>query len=358
MDTRPLFFAGQPGEAYGWGICNKYLLRELAKLTCVRAISETSAEWHSQSLPGDLFTPLQDHDLNPATPAHGFRNYGYTFFEHELTDKAVVNAQRFDAVFAGSTWCRQRLQEKGIANGVVLIQGIDTELFHVDPIPGTDAQFLVFSGGKFELRKGQDLVLRAMQHLQQKYPDIMLVNAWFNQWPASLQTMVSSPHIRFEARPGSWLEQMRHLYCLNGLTPDRVITMPLLPQAKMAQIYHLTDVGLFPNRCEGGTNLVMMEYMACGKPVIATYGSGHCDVITEANALLLKSLRPFNVLHPSGQLQARWHEPFLDEIIAQVEYAYHHRDHVRRLGLQAAENLKQFTWERTARTIVRTLGQQ
>ena len=42
----------------------------------------------------------------------------------------------------------------------------------------------------------------------------------------------------------------------------------------MPQVYQNTDVGIFPSRCEAGTNLVMMEYMACGKPAIATVGTG------------------------------------------------------------------------------------
>ncbi len=42
---------------------------------------------------------------------------------------------------------------------------------------------MVFSGGKFELRKGQDVVIRAYRVLQDRHPDVMLVNAWFNPWP-------------------------------------------------------------------------------------------------------------------------------------------------------------------------------
>ena len=42
---------------------------------------------------------------------------------------------------------------------------------------------MVFSGGKFELRKGQDVVIRAYRVLEDRHPDVMLVNAWFNPWP-------------------------------------------------------------------------------------------------------------------------------------------------------------------------------
>jgi hypothetical protein len=35
----------------------------------------------------------------------------------------------------------------------------------------------------------------------------------------------------------------------------------------LARLCRNTNVGFFPNRCEGGTSLVLMEYMACGRPV-------------------------------------------------------------------------------------------
>lgn len=353
----PLYFAGQPGSGYGWGICNQHLLTELSRLRPVTLLEPHHPDWRSPNLPGDLFTPLMDHDFNPATPARGRRNFAYTFFENELTDQAVANAPRFERVFAGCTWCCDRMREKGIDNGVVLLQGVDCALFRPNYVPASDDRFVIFSGGKLELRKGQDLVLAAFRILQQKYPDIVLVNSWVNQWPASLQTMAASKHIRFELGGGSWHEQMNRLYALNGLDPARITTLPILSHEKMVRAYQLSDIGLFPNRGEGGTNLVMMEYMACGKPVIATYGTGHCDILHEANALLLRDLKPFRLVDSGGRLLARWVTPSLEEILERVEYAYHHRAEVRRLGLQAAKDMQTLTWARTAQTIARTLDE-
>ena len=60
------------------------------------------------------------------------------------------------------------------------------------------------------------------------------------------------------------------------------------PPELQRELYRNTDVGVFPNRCEGGTNLVLMEYMACGKPVIASCTSGHRDIVSEEMRFLLK----------------------------------------------------------------------
>jgi len=42
----------------------------------------------------------------------------------------------------------------------------------------------------------------------------------------------------------------------------------------------------------------------------------------------------------------------LDEIIAQIEYAYHHRDEAKELGRKAGEFMKNYTWENTAKHLV------
>jgi hypothetical protein len=59
-------------------------------------------------------------------------------------------------------------------------------------------QFVIFSGGKFELRKGQDIVIKAFQIFHDKHKDALLVNSWFNQWSFSMQTMAASPYINFQ----------------------------------------------------------------------------------------------------------------------------------------------------------------
>ena len=93
--------------------------------------------------------------------------------------------------------------------------------------------------------------------------------------------MRASPHLRWPAMTGKYGEAMTRLLAENGLDVSRVITLGPRPNALLARIYRNTDVGLFPNRCEGGTNLVLMEYMACGKPVVAVDATGHRDVVRE-----------------------------------------------------------------------------
>ena len=111
----------------------------------------------------------------------------------------------------------------------------------------------------------------------------------------------------------------------------------------MPQVYRDSDVGLFPNRCEGGTNLVLMEYMACGRPVVASYFTGHKDVLTNEYAFLVQARSSFDIQH-NGRVFAVWEDPDLDETVAHLDWAYHHRDDLQLMGQRAANAMSSFTW--------------
>jgi glycosyltransferase involved in cell wall biosynthesis len=338
------------GENYGWGVCSRYLIEELSKLQSVQVLTEQDGSAGNQHLKGKLVQALTTVEFSPLfEKARADQNFGYTFFEEELNEKSVQNAKKYDLVLSGSTWCRDRMLEKGILNCAVLIQGIDPKLFFPIENQKSRDRFVIFSGGKFELRKGQDLVLRAVKVLQEKYRDIYLMNCWYNLWPQSVRQMANSPYIAFKYHENEpWIDTMQRTYRDNGLDPDRVITLELVPHHKQRELFKQTDIGVFPNRCEGGTNLVLMEYMACAKPVIASNTSGHKDIITKDNALLLNHCKEVNIQNGEGVLVARWQDPSLDELIAQLEYAYHHRDELHKTGRQAGEDLRHFAWKRSA----------
>ena len=48
-------------------------------------------------------------------------------------------------------------------------------------------KFVIFSGGKFEYRKGQDIVIRAVKVMQERHQDVVLINAWVNAWQQSFE---------------------------------------------------------------------------------------------------------------------------------------------------------------------------
>ncbi len=350
-----LFLALSNSQNTGWGVCARNLRREFERSMSVVDLVASPPVGGATTVPGPLLTAIGDRNLAPVAGYRGSPTFGYTFVENTLGDQAKENSRIYEKIFCGSTWCRDRLDEAGIHNVEVLIQGVDTTLFRPTAPRPDDGMFIIFSGGKFEYRKGQDLVLKAVRILQEKYNDIVLINAWRNVWPETMKLMKVSPHINFELQEDTWTGQMEHLYRLNGIDGRRVLTLDLMAHESLPQLYGRTDLAIFPNRCEGGTNLVMMEYMACGRPVIATNFSGHQDIVNDNNALLLNHLTPSRLFQAENMI-ADWREPSIDEIVAHVEYAYHHRDVLRELGLRGALSMQQFTWSNAAETAGTVMG--
>ena len=374
----------------GWGLCGRYIAQEMSRLADVRLLTEQLVEANvrdeldfralSELLPtptdarrlkglatggrldGPLLTAIVGFDLKPLVDGlRGTRTVGYTFFESNYVAPQVLEQaqQTFDHIVAGSKACEMRLRAGGLTKVSTIIQGIDPAVFHPAPVERRYLRdrFVIFSGGKIEYRKGQDLVVRAFKVLQDKYPDVMLMTAWHNPFGATWDSMKDSKHVKFEPTSSDPTTMVRQFLADNGIDERRAIVLGPKPNFVMNRFYKQTDVGLFPNRCEGGTNLVLMEYMACGKPVIATYGSGHRDVLTEHNALLLKRLTPVQV-QENGRRIATWDDPDLDEVVAALEFAYANRERMVDLGRQAGEDMKQCTWERTARQFLECLLQK
>lgn len=334
-----LFYAGSAGDGFGWGVCNSNLIRELGNL--VELVDEPSNECI-------VFQPIADNALNPSTDARGWKNIGYTFFEFPLEPKAAENAKQYDLIFCGSTWCQERLKERGI-DSKVLIQGVDHSIFHPGEGRPADGETWIFSGGKFEYRKGQDLVLAAFKEVLKTHPKTRLITAWQNPFPATMDSMAQSSHIKLPigASTDPWARYLGLLCEVNDIPKDRVMTLPgLIPNAKMADIYRQCDFGVFPNRCEGGTNLVMMEFMACGRAVVATGGTGHADVLCQGMTLI----------HPRFDAQ-RWNEPRVEDVVEALSEALkmNRLGILDKMGKYPANAMRQWTWERAARTIVENL---
>lgn len=321
------------GTAHGWGVAGEQLSREIALLP---------------SLAGVTLHGIRTVALDPFDPAAWDRhNIGYCFFEDTITVLEYTRqaAKNWDVIVAGSSWCEQHLRIGGVRNTATILQGVDASTFYPGPKRNLADRFVVFSGGKFELRKGQDLVIAAMRVFMERHADVLLSCAWYNQWPFSLATMELSTIINYRHREGDCLDILAETLEANGIPLDRVLLYPLLDNHQMRQVYHNSDIGLFPNRGEGGNNLVMCEYMACGRTVIASDMTGHGDVITAENALALTSYRPYHYRHHA---EGVWFEASVDEIVEQLEYAYQHRPVLRLKGLKAVEDMARLTWRNAA----------
>lgn len=374
------------GSFHGWGVCGKYIVKELSKLADVRLLTDDVTfdnimdEFDFMLLKSRLipeheynaiktnnsfyvdFPVLQGipgNSLQPVIPHfRGKKNAGYIFFEDNILPSSYIeNGRRyFDTIITGSSWNEEILRNYGLKNVETIIQGIDPRIFnsYFSEKEYLEDTFVIFSGGKFEFRKGQDIVIKAFKVLQDRHKDVLLINSWFNHWSFSFHTMSASPHIAFSPSPGEYLEMMNKIIQDNGIDTNKVMTLPIYPNIMMPRIYKNTDIGLFPNRCEGGTNLVLMEYMACGKPVIASYNTGHKDILSEENSIMIKNMTPVT-FKTDNVTKGVWEEPDLDETIQALEWAYSHRDSLKPVAEQAGRDLSRLTWGATAKNFYEIL---
>jgi len=345
------------GAHHGWGICGDNLSRAFASMRAIVRLER--AERPPQPLPGPLLQSV-GADLRPHGPElTALRRVGYAMFEDDeaVRHHAPQALASFDAVVTACRWGEDVLRSAGLTEVSTIPQGLDHT--HFNPARAvrrrTSDEFLIFSGGKFELRKAQDVVARAFRAFSSRHDNVRLVAAWHNPFPASAATMIASPTLPFQRRPSESLQQSLARWLSNaGVELAKVELVPQLAHDALAAVYGNTDIGLFPNRCEGATNLVLMEYMACGRPVIGTYFSGHRDVLTPANSFPLQAWRTARS-RSNGEVLAHWCEPNLDEIVEELEGAYQNRDLIAQRGAQAAVDLSEWTWERAARDFLRVL---
>lgn len=254
---------------------------------------------NSNALPdgeGWLFMPLGNGsgprpEFTP--PRSDVRVAGIIFVE----DTGAIDAQAlntYDVIVAGSRWTERVLREKGVERVVMCHQGYDGRVFFPTPkaTPVSDfagkyrdahdskAPPMIFSGGKLEFRKGQDIVVEAFKRFRAtpEGKDAVLVTNWQNLWPQTMDGIWLSGYVKGvptvkngRADIVGWLEK-------NGLPRESVIDCGFMSQPEVAHVMRQCTVAVFPNRAESGTNLPLVEALATGLPCVVAPGHGHDDV--------------------------------------------------------------------------------
>jgi glycosyltransferase involved in cell wall biosynthesis len=143
------------------------------------------------------------------------------FFEDSFLADAAAVAAEYDLLIAGSSWGEAVLRARGVRNVATVFQGVDPSLFHPAPRAGTlDGRFAVFSGGKLERRKGQDLVVLAFRAFAERHKNAVLVTSWHSPWPIAALTVNQNVSIR-TPRGDAGADRTD---CRRGILPGRIGT--------------------------------------------------------------------------------------------------------------------------------------
>jgi glycosyltransferase involved in cell wall biosynthesis len=369
MPTGRIGITWKAGRRTGWSLVGLHLARRMLQTgqdpvllappdleTIAPAERPALARLHCdpETAPG---IPTVLHALgNPEGGTHGAwlltgaRNAGLIAFEE--TRLLPDDLARHDVLVAHSTWNQHLLAESGMRNTVLALQGVEPDRMRPWPRMGRFGdRFVVFSGGKLEFRKGQDIVLAAFRRFQARHSEALLVTAWHSPWPEIARTMAESALAPVAPRTDAAAQLDTAGWAVaNGVPAECFRDLGFLPHDLLPRYFGDCDVAIFPNRCEGATNLVAMEAMACGVPVILSANTGHLDIIRDESCLALRDQRA--VADPSDQRRG-WGESSVDEADSLLEQVFNDRAAARARAMRASAFIRtERTWDRFADTLL------
>lgn len=284
------------------------------------------------------------------------KEIGVTFFEkHPLPMPELNLYKEFDLMVAGSTWNLEKLRECGVKNTALVFQGVDSDRFRPMSKRLFRDRFIVFSGGKLEFRKGQDLVVKAFTAFAAKHSDALLISAWHSPWGQVGESVNWAGGLAPFVFDGSLPSSIKQWVLSNGIDENQFIDLGSVPNQHFPEVLREVDVAVFPNRCEGGTNLVAMEALSSDVLCIISNNTGHRDLVKGDNCLSLEKQSPIQINDPSFEQAwgsgVEWGESDIDEIMFHLESAYSSQNIVP-TG-RARQSMAEYTWDKSIRDLSR-----
>lgn len=279
----------------GWGIVGMNIALQLSALSDVELFISANTDLRGvnpldalrlaprmvQTLPEIDVLLTAEGNACGGPPDVPCRHMGLMVFEDTsiLSDpEKLANLRKYDWLVTASKWNHDLLAAVGVPSALIQ-QGIDPTTWHPAPRSGRHKdRFIVFSGGKLEYRKGQDIVLAAFREFQSKHPEALLVTAWGNHWTDLAVDMTLNGWVSAECEVIGGRLDIEGWGEDNGLPAGSHVDVGMLPNVMLAPIVREADVAVFASRAEGGTNLMAMEAIAAGVPTIVSNNTGHKDL--------------------------------------------------------------------------------
>lgn len=267
------------------------------------------------------------------------KHIAWTFFELDnLTAYEVHNLNSCHAVIVSSEWAKNVCVNCGVGVPIYVIPlGVNRDIFSALYPPKKTNKTIFGCFGKFEVRKGQDILASAWNQLN--YDDVEL---WLccdnpflseeenNKW----KSLFKKPGVKFLPRFKS--------------------------QDELAYVMSQIDCGVFPTRGEGW-NMEVLELMSFGIPSILGNHTGHTQFCNNANSYLVNPvgyIQAYDGVYFKPGLnanQGRWAD--MDATDFEIEMRGFHTSKPsskRNAALETAEN---YTWEKIADKVITCLSE-
>jgi len=265
---------------------------------------------------------------------------GFPIFELDtFSDIEKHHLNSVDRLFVCSEWAAETIRSNNIDVPTSVVPlGVDPDIFHVASATPLKSPTVFFNGGKWEVRKGHDILIEAFERAFKKDDNVEL-------W------MMTANLFNTPAEDNAWTSKYNN--------PKVKIFPRVRTQQEVYNIMSQTDCGVFPSRAEGW-NLEALEMMACGKQVIITDCTAHTEYCSRQNAHLI-GITDFEPafdgkwFHGQGQW-AKLGEPQIQQFADYMRFIHERKQKGEDLtndeGLDTAAT---YTWDNASRKLIQNV---
>lgn len=291
----------------------------------------------------DPFSPTIKiwHQFDLAERIGNGKYYAYPFFELDtfsILEKKHMSTP--DVLFVSSSWAKDIIKHNNIQIETHVVPlGVDTKIFNNDIYKTQTDKYVFLNIGKWEVRKGHDILADIFVKAFPKEKDVEL-------W------VLASEHTNNYSTPEQ-LSEWKQKYSID--TRIR-LSNGVETQHDIAKIISQASCGIFMSRAEGW-NLELLECMAMNKPCIATNYSAHTEFCNSDNCFLVEIKDTEKAIDGKAFYgQGNWAkitQAQIDECIDIMRHAYRNNIRSNPAGLNTA---KQLSWENSANIISRCMN--
>lgn len=270
---------------------------------------------------------------------------GFPIFElDDFSEQERASLAFCDELIVCSKWAKGIINEHfpdKVCNVVPL--GVDPTIFYPSDIieeeGGKEKPFTFFYPGKFEYRKGFDIVTQVFDRAFDNGENVQVVFL---------------PQNLFIQDNEDWARSL--LSSRLGRSGRVKVLGPLGTPQEVASLIRYSDAVVSFSRAEGW-GLPLLEAISCGRQVVATDYSGHTEFLNSSCALLKKvggrELAIDGVFFNGSGSWLSYFNSDIDDFVSMLRHTYQKGKFYNAPGVEQA---KKFTWEEAAKKLVEVLS--
>jgi glycosyltransferase involved in cell wall biosynthesis len=344
-----------PINQLGYGITTLNILKSLCKLTDVSYWPIGQIQPTNQNDVDIILNAIENakffnsnapclrvwHQYDMAQFVGHGSHIAFPIFELDtFTKQEKHHLKSANEIFVCSKWAKKIIVENGIESDTSVIPlGVDLSIFK--PHLSESKNTIFFNCGKWEIRKGHDILIDAF------------TKAFTPEDNAELWLMTENPFLNEEEK-NKW----ESLYKLNKYYTNGKIRLisRVNTQEEVYNIMKMADCGVFPARAEGW-NLEALEMLACGKQIIITYYSAHTEFCNSSNSHIIpiqeKELAYDNKWFFGQGSWGKIDDSHVELISNKMKSVHENKQSGNfKLNENGIETAKKFTWDNTAERIL------